>query len=218
MFLPPVSLFLFFMAIELFPVPSDFSRKIREIYPELQEITEFSDSKILDEDLRFVILYASPTSPITGTKEERIIQAMDKAYRPGTLTEQKKMNFLLGRFSDEITSAIFRMQKFNPQNRGQAKQAIENVFAQFINILNTNTAKTTITELSADGEAITTNRAMTLDELKKWSEMAIKITGELDSVIEKMERGYGVREKITKENTGRKMIDSVLQEKIELDY
>jgi hypothetical protein len=206
------------MSNELFPVPADHTRKLRELYPALQEVPEFTDSKLIDEELRFVILYGSPTSPIKGEDSVRIAKCIERAFKQGSLSAQEKALYAQGKFPDNVRSAILRMRKFNPSTRNKAKEATENVFNQFVQILNTDTNNTKITEMDSEGNSIESTRGMTLDELKKWSEMAIKITSELPTLIETMEKGFGMHQKIKSQEGGnQKNIDKILSEKITLD-
>lgn len=157
---------------------------LRKEYPELGRIEEF---KILKTwQMYFVWLYASPCSeyaktemPESSRRNRSVKRAMwdvNKDRLRDGISNQDFDNYLRGNFSEEVNSAIRRMEMFNPNARFKARLMAEKILDDFMYFLNRNPEEITDT-----------------DERKKYVDMCVKIHEELPAVIKNVEEGYGVR-------------------------
>jgi hypothetical protein len=160
------------MGYKLFQ-PSDIDM-IRD-YPELKEYKEFVNMK--NDELRFAWEFGNPTSEtakIEDIQQKRKV-AYEKVY--GNTKDTRQVQFLMGDFPDTVRAAIEKMKSFKPSARMRAKMMTENTFNNFETIMNK--------DLSGFDD---------VDEIKKYTELKLKISAELPALIKQMEAGFGIKE------------------------
>jgi len=164
---------------------------LRVEYPELAEMPEFKGLK--SKEVRLSWLLGNRTSPIYKlSKKERLIKALELVYG-GRYAENKDVKPILeGAMSTELRTAIEKMEKFNPEYRLRAKLMTEYVFNKLNDLI----------VLSSDQEG-----AMDIDEKKKYTDLVIKISSELPSMVDRLETSYGV--KTTERNTNKKVLVTI---------
>ena len=155
-------------------------------YPELKDYDAFA--KITKRDLLFVWYVSNRTSPIITTpKEKRVKLACEYAYPKKTLENNGRIKEMYEdlNFPQEILEAIDVMASFNPSFRMRARLLNEHNFEQLQSLV----------YLSREEKLV-----MDLEDKKKYSELLIKTSNALPSMIQSMEVGYGVRLKKEKED------------------
>lgn len=152
-------------------------------YPELSNIEEFKD--LNPSEVRFCWLVGNRTSPIFNMdREDRIKRAMSivwgKDYK--TSPKQKIQDIANANREDDIPEdilkGIYRMNAFNPGYRLKAKLMAEYIFE-------------TLNELIVIDQA--TMYAMEVDDKKKYADFVIKVSSELQGMIDRLENSYGVK-------------------------
>lgn len=150
-------------------------------YPELKDYEAFTN--ISKRDLIFVWYISNRTSPIIREpKDRRIKLACEFAYPAHVLKNNERVMGIYNEaeFPQEILEAIDVMSSFNPSFRMRAKLLNEHNFEQL----------QALVYLSEEEKG-----AMDLDDKKKYSELLIKTSNALPSMIQAMETGYGVKVK-----------------------
>lgn len=150
-------------------------------YPDLAKVEEFKD---LDpQKVRFCWLVGNRTSPIFEMdRNDRIRTALklvwgenfDKLPTPKDIAEAKSSDDL----PDEILKAIYKMNTFSPSYRLKAKLMAEYIFEALNELIVINPRD---------------KAAMDIDDKKKYADLAIKVSSELNGMVERIESGYGVK-------------------------
>ena len=152
-------------------------------YPELVKYKEFAELK--NRELKFCWYVGNRTSPITSyPKSKRIKKAVELSY--GSRLNAIAKRLLDGEIPENILTAIERMASFNPSTRLQAKFNVEYIFDKMQKLI-----------LISDDEM----KAMDGDEKKKYADLIIKVSSEMSSMVELLERGFGVKTRETKKAT-----------------
>jgi hypothetical protein len=164
-------------------------------YPELAQYPEFSELK--ERELRFCWLVACKTSPIINKdKSSRVKAALDMTY--GTLGNDRPevKSIKAGKIPEKWMKAIARMTTFSPSLRLRAKFMDEYIFDKLTSLI----VLDEVTEAKIKSDA---------DERKKYADLAIKISSEMPSLIQRMEGGYGIKIKESESNKERKVLVSL---------
>lgn len=174
--------------------PSNRDMKID--YPELAEIEEFN---ILSaRQLKFVWYLANRTSPIAGLeKKKRLKAAASMAWGTYHAKKEEAIEYAKGNVPDEIKAAITKMASFIPSVRLKAKLMQEYIFDKMQTII-------IVSDQDMD--------EMDADEKKKYADLALKISSELNNVVDRMESGYGikVKEKSNKKSEVKRTISDII--------
>lgn len=156
---------------------------LKREYKELAEIEEFKD--LNPSEVRFCWLVGNRTSPIFKMERvERMRKAMTIVWGSNYKTSPKQKVKDLANATGEddipqdILKGIFKMNTFNPGYRLKAKLMAEYIFE-------------TLNELIVLDPA--TMRSMDIDERKKYSDFVIKVSSELQGMIDRLENSYGVK-------------------------
>lgn len=174
--------------------PSNRDMKID--YPELAEIDEFKD--LSSRQLKFVWYVANRTSPLAGIKGiKRLKVAASTAWGNYHTKKQEAKEYAEGKYPDEIKAAIDVMASFIPSVRLKAKFMQEYIFDKMQSIIMV--SETDMNDMDAD-------------EKKKYTDLALKVSSELNSVVDRLENGYGVKVKKTnqKENEIKRTVSDVI--------
>jgi hypothetical protein len=161
----------------------DHKGDIKRDYPELSEIEEFKD--LSPHEVRFCWLVGNRTSPIFGMdRGERIDKAASIVWGQNAKQSPKKrikdIACAKGEndFPEEILKGIYKMNTFHPGYRLKAKLMAEYIF-ETLNRL-----------IVVDSHTMMT---MDTDEKKKYADFVIKVSSELQGMVERLENAYGVR-------------------------
>lgn len=156
---------------------------LKRDYPELAKIEEFKD--LSPHEVRFCWLVGNRTSPIFGLERtERIRNASTIVWGINAKQSPKKRikDIAIAKseddFPDDILKGIYRMNAFNPGYRLKAKLMAEYIF-ETLNRL-----------IVVDSDTMAT---MDTDEKKKYSDFVIKVSSELQGMVERLENSYGVK-------------------------
>jgi hypothetical protein len=156
---------------------------LKREYPELSEVEEFKD--LSPSEVRFCWLVGNRTSPIFKMeKSERIKKSMSIVWGSSYKSSPKqKVKDLAEANSEEeipedILKGIYKMLAFNPGYRLKAKLMAEYIFE-------------TLNELIVLDPS--TLQLMDIDDRKKYSDFVIKVSSELQGMIERLEGSYGIK-------------------------
>lgn len=156
---------------------------IKRDYPELAKIEEFKD--LSPHEVRFCWLVGNRTSPIFDLERgERIRKAAVIVWGENVFSSPKqriKDIASSGGGSDmpeDILKGIYKMNTFNPGYRLKAKLMAEYIFETLSTLI-----------IISDVERL----QMDTDEKKKYSDFVIKVSSELQSMVERLENAYGVK-------------------------
>ena len=173
----------------LFGMETDGDLRIE--YPELAEMPEFQGLKV--KEVRLSWLLGNRTSPIYRlSKKERLIRALEVVYGSRYAENKDVQPILEGNMPAELRTAIEKMEKFNPEYRLMAKLMSEYVFNKLNDLI----------VLSPAEEA-----AMDIDEKKKYTDLVIKISSELPSMVARLETSYGA--KTVERKTNKKVLVNI---------
>ena len=155
------------------------NRDMKLDYPELAEIEEFN---ILSaRQLKFVWYVSNRTSPIAGLdQKKRLKAAASMAWGNYHSKKQEAIDYGNGIVPDEIKAAIKKMSSFIPSVRLKAKFMQEYIFDKMQKII-------VVSDKEMD--------EMDADEKKKYADLALKVSSELNNVVDRMESGYGIKTK-----------------------
>jgi hypothetical protein len=116
---------------------------LRNEYPELDTIPEFSSDKLSTKEMVFVWCMGNRTSPFweeivnykkgervtkKATKEQRITYCLRFSKLNIVLSEKDRQEWMSGKFPDNIMDAIARMENFRPDIRTKARIIAEHAF------------------------------------------------------------------------------------------
>jgi hypothetical protein len=156
---------------------------LKREYKELDGIEEFKD--LNPSEVRFCWLVGNRTSPIFKMERvERMRKAMTIVWGSNYKTSPKQKVKDLANATGEddipedILKGIYKMNTFNPGYRLKAKLMAEYIFE-------------TLNELIVIDPA--TMHSMDIDERKKYSDFVIKVSSELQGMIDRLENSYGVK-------------------------
>jgi hypothetical protein len=154
---------------------------LKREYPGLDKIEEFKD---LDpKKVRFCWLVGNRTSPIFKLDRwDRIRKAL-KIVWGETHSKNPTIQDIVkakdeSELPDDILKGIYRMNMFNPGYRLKAKLMAEYIFE-------------TLNELIVVDSV--TMMSMDIDDRKKYADLAIKVSSELNGMVERIESSYGVK-------------------------
>ena len=146
-------------------------------YPELVDIKEFSE--LTARELKFVWYFGNRTSPLAAKeKKERLKVAVISAFGDYASKKPEAIALSEGKIPDNIRVAIKKMAEFVPSVRLKAKFMQEYIFDKMQSII-----------IVSDTEL----KDMDADERKKYVDLSLKVSSELNSVVDRMEGGYGVK-------------------------
>lgn len=167
--------------IQLFGV--EHKGDIKRDYPELAKIEEFKD--LSPHEVRFCWLVGNRTSPIFALERgERLRKAAaivwGENYRSNPKAKIKEIVSSTGEddMPEDILKGIYKMNTFNPGYRLKAKLMAEYIFETLSTLI-----------IISDTEKM----AMDTDEKKKYSDFVIKVSSELQGMVERLESSYGVK-------------------------
>lgn len=156
---------------------------LKREYPELADVEEFKD--LNPSEVRFCWLVGNRTSPVFKMERgERIRKAMTIVWGANYKTSPKqKVRDIASAKSEEeipedILKGILKMNTFNPGYRLKAKLMAEYIFE-------------TLNELIVVDQV--TMHSMDVDEKKKYADFVIKVSSELQGMIDRLENSYGVK-------------------------
>jgi hypothetical protein len=156
---------------------------LKRDYPELAEIEEFKD--LNPSEVRYCWLVGNRTSPIFKMdRMDRMKKAMSIVFGANYKTSPKEKIRQLGNaggedeIPEDILKGIYKMNTFNPGYRLKAKLMAEYIFE-------------TLNELIVLDQQTMYN--MDIDERKKYSDFVIKVSSELQGMVERLESSYGVK-------------------------
>lgn len=154
---------------------------LKREYPGLDKIEEFKD---LDpKKVRFCWLVGNRTSPIFKLDRwDRIRKAL-KIVWGETHSKNPTIQDIVkakdeSELPEDILKGIYRMNMFNPGYRLKAKLMAEYIFE-------------TLNELIVVDSMTMMN--MDIDDRKKYADLAIKVSSELNGMVERIESSYGVK-------------------------
>ena len=170
-------------------------RGLRVDYPELNEYQEFQGLKSVD--MLFVWWFSCKSSPYFDLRkpEREIVQMCIEKSKMWFDDDGKKERFLAQNFPEKISAAIALMKTFQPSVRTLGRLSA-------VRSLN-NIRKLTSLQLDKDGNHnLFKNKDDEWDFKKRndYMKMIISKEKEIDSIIEKAERGYGLT-KLTAEQS-----------------
>lgn len=159
----------------IFGMESDGDLRLE--YPELAEIDEFKNLKA--KEVRLCWLLGNRTSPIYSlSKGQRLVKALELTYGKDYAIRKDLGDIINGNMPDEIVAGIKRMESFNPEYRLRAKLMSQYMFE----ILNDMIVLDSVTLA-----------AMDIDEKKKYTDLVVKIYGELPQMVKTLESSYGAK-------------------------
>lgn len=155
-----------------------FLTDLKEEYPELKKYPEFAE--LNKSQMMFVWMYASECSSLNSGKpyseEDRLriafsvsfgIHGKHKEEIGLRISESEKLKYLHGEFPIAVKDAIARMRKFNPNYRLRARFMAEKMFTRL--------------------EEMIDNNEVDPGDMSK-------VLAAMDSVLIKVEGGYGFKE------------------------
>lgn len=153
---------------------------LRIDYPELGEEPAFKELK--PRELRFVWLYANRTSPVfkqyhTLPKKERAKVCVEIVYGKKFYLRKEAQSLYDSDFSPHIMKAIERMAQYQPSIRLRARLMNEYIYDNLQSII-----------LVSQVEM----KAMGPDDRKKYASLILEISKELPTVVNNIERGFGI--------------------------
>jgi hypothetical protein len=164
--------------VDLFK-PSD-KNLVRE-FPELSEYEDFHG--LTDSEIRFCYFFGCPTSPFRSDNPDIQFKAGAAMQAAGMkLNREAAMKYKRGEFPNNVSMGIARFASFKPTIRLKALLLTE--------LMLENTAKMiAVTE----EEMISMNSS----DKAKYISIVVQATQALDTLISKIESGYGVKYKKT---------------------
>lgn len=154
---------------------------IKREYPDLAKIDEFKD---LDPNkVKFCWLVGNRTSPIFSLERwARIRRAMTIVWGESWAKNPTIKELANARdeddFPDEILKGIMKMNTFNPSYRLKAKLMAEYIFETLNELIVLDTV---------------TMKSLDVDDRKKYADLAIKVSSELNGMVERIESSYGIK-------------------------
>tara|TARA_R110000772_G_scaffold90544_3_gene186710 strand:+ start:65 stop:646 length:582 start_codon:yes stop_codon:yes gene_type:complete len=156
---------------------------LKRDYPELAAVEEFKD--LSPHEVRFCWLVGNRTSPIFGLdRSTRIPQASTIVWGQNAKQSPKQRIRDIATassesdFPEDILKGIYKMNTYNPGYRLKAKLMAEYIFENLNRLIVVDSA---------------TMMAMDTDEKKKYADFVIKVSSELQGMVERLENSYGVK-------------------------
>lgn len=150
-------------------------------YPELAKMDEFKD---LDpKKVKFCWLVGNRTSPIFKLdRTERILRALKIVWGQHYAKNPTIQDIVKSKggedMPEDILKGIYKMNTFSPSHRLKAKLMAEYIFEALNELI-----VVSPTEM----------QAMDIDDKKKYADLAIKVSSELNGMVERIESSYGVK-------------------------
>jgi hypothetical protein len=160
----------------------------RHRFPEIERCPQFDN--LPSRQLIFIWWYANQSSPLVLDEHdnyERVKEALARSgFNPG---KNEKERLLSLQFDSATAVAIKRMSEFDPGARFKSYLMVKKIFDQYQTILDM--GPTAFQEVTTKGEG---DKATTTTEIdyKKYVDISAKITGELSSLLAKLEEGFAV--------------------------
>ncbi len=150
-------------------------------YPELSGYSEFEN--LSEREIRLCWLMGNRTSPIASySKKKRIKVAIEQSYSRAGQNRADVKAMLQGNLPEKILMGIQRMASFRPSVRFRAKMLQEQIFDNLEELIQVSEAE---------------KKAMDTDEKKKYADFVIKVSGDLEGMVGRMEAGFGMKAKRT---------------------
>lgn len=156
---------------------------LKRDYPELAAVEEFKD--LSPHEVRFCWLVGNRTSPIFGLdRSTRIPQASTIVWGQNAKQSPKQrirdiaIASSESDFPEDILKGIYKMNTYNPGYRLKAKLMAEYIFENLNRLIVVDSV---------------TMMAMDTDEKKKYADFVIKVSSELQGMVERLENSYGVK-------------------------
>jgi hypothetical protein len=150
---------------------------LRLEYPELADVDEFKGLKA--KEVRLCWLLGNRTSPIYSlSKRERVFKALELTYGKDYAIRKDLGGIVNGDLPDEIVAGIKKMESFNPEYRLRAKLMSQYMFE----VLNEMIVLDSVTLAGMD-----------IDEKKKYTDLVVKVYGELPQMVKTLESSYGAK-------------------------
>ena len=176
----PTLIFTNFMAekeVELIIFGMEGDGDLRLEYPELADVDEFKGLKA--KEVRLCWLLGNRTSPIYSlSKKERVVKALELTYGKDYAIRKDLGGIINGDLPDEIVAGIKKMESFNPEYRLRAKLMSQYMFE----VLNEMIVLDSVTLAGMD-----------IDEKKKYTDLVVKVYGELPQMVKTLESSYGAK-------------------------
>jgi len=176
----PTLIFTNFMAekeVELIIFGMEGDGDLRLEYPELADVDEFKGLKA--KEVRLCWLLGNRTSPIYSlSKRERVVKALELTYGKDYAIRKDLGGIINGDLPDEIVAGIKKMESFNPEYRLRAKLMSQYMFE----VLNEMIVLDSVTLAGMD-----------IDEKKKYTDLVVKVYGELPQMVKTLESSYGAK-------------------------
>jgi hypothetical protein len=176
----PTLIFTNFMAekeVELIIFGMEGDGDLRLEYPELADVDEFKSLKA--KEVRLCWLLGNRTSPIYSlSKRERVVKALELTYGKDYAIRKDLGGIINGDLPDEIVAGIKKMESFNPEYRLRAKLMSQYMFE----VLNEMIVLDSVTLAGMD-----------IDEKKKYTDLVVKVYGELPQMVKTLESSYGAK-------------------------
>jgi hypothetical protein len=165
--------------VVLFGVQSDGDLK-RE-YKELANLEEFKD--LNPNEVKFCWLVGNRTSPIFNLERgERIRKALNIVWGSNYKLNPKIKELSKATGEDDIPEdilrGIFKMNTYNPSLRLKAKLMSEYIFETLNELIVLDSAEM---------------HSMDIDDRKKYADFVIKVSSELQGMVDRLESSYGVQ-------------------------
>ena len=160
--------------LTIFGLTSD--RDLRIEYPELADIKEFKE--LTKKDVKFCWYVGNRTSPIYSLEKTiKIRKALALTY--GIQWEKKEdlRAIANGEIPTPIQLGIERMVHFNPEYRLRAKLLAQYMFDTLNEIV---VLQTPISE-------------MDIEDRKKYTDLLVKVHGDLPKIVQTLETSFGAR-------------------------
>lgn len=150
-------------------------------YQELSKIEEFKD--LNPSEVRFCWLVGNRTSPIFKLKRgERIKTALRTVWGEHYASNPKIKELAKATgendIPDDVLKGIYKMNTFNPGYRLKAKLMGEYIFEKLNELIVLDPSSMSM---------------MDTDEKKKYADFVIKVSSELQGMVDRLENAYGIK-------------------------
>lgn len=185
-------------------------------YPELVDEPKFK--AIAGDELLFAWYVGCKSSPIDPDWSDnvRYRTAASKAFTRVD-SKDKREKYGAGEIPDEVKQAIEKWRSMSPDARLMAKRMVQTIFHNFQKLLDVNLETDfSIVKTIGKGEDKTEVIEVDWTAKKQYIDSAAKISDTLQSLVDQLEKGFGITEvKKGEEKIGSKPIDKFHQSKKE---
>lgn len=187
-------------------------------YPELMDEPKFK--ALSGEELLFSWYVGCKSSPIDPDWSDsvRYKTAASKAFtRPGSESKDKREKYSAGDIPDDVKQAIAKWASMSPDARLVAKRMVQTIMHNFQKLVDVDLDKDFLTVRTiGKGEDKIDVAEVDWTAKKQYIDSAAKISDTLPSLIDQLEKGFGITEvKKGEEKIGSKAIDKFHQLKKE---